>query len=257
MDYFKKYLKVAPFSHALWRSLEARALREIKIKPPVLDIGCGFGEFAGVFFKNLVEMGIDINTDDLLLAAQKKKYKKTIFADARNLPFPDKSFKTVVSISTLEHIEEVEPVFSEAYRVLRKNGQLIYTVPTKTVNEMLLGPRLLNSLSFGFLGPLYLKGYHRAFNHQAILDESSWLEMAKKAGFKIFYKSGTISEKQVKFYELGLPFALPTQINRYLFQKRLLFSPRWRVNLLARLFKKLVSDNKVTPANIVVVAEKK
>ena len=241
MNYFKKYLKVAPFSHALWRSLEVRALKQIKIKPPVLDIGCGFGEFAGVYFDQMVEMGIDINTKDLFLAAQKKKYKKTVIADARNLPFPDKSFNTIISISTLEHIEGVKPVFAEAYRVLRKNGLFIYTVPTKTINQLLVFPQL----------------FHFAFKHKAIFDEAGWLKMTQKAGFKIVDKHGTISEKQVRFYELGLPFAFFTQINRFFFQKRLLFSPSWRVGLLAKIFKGLVADNEATPANIIVVARKK
>lgn len=240
MDYFKKYLKVAPFSHALWRSLEARELEKIKFKPPVLDIGCGFGEFAGVFFDKLVEMGIDINSKDLILAAGKKKYKKTVMADARNLPFPDESFKTIISVSVLEHIGEMEPVFAEAYRVLKKGGLFIYTVPTKTINQFLVFPEL----------------FHFAFGHKSVFAEAVWLKMAQKAGLKIVSVRGTISRNQIRFYELGLLFAWPTQINRFLFQKRLLFSPNWRVEWLARLFKNLILEKKATPANILVVAQK-
>lgn len=240
MNYFKKYLKVAPFSHALWRSLEARALGRIKIKPPVLDIGCGLGEFAGVFFPNLVEIGVDINIKDLLIASQKKKYRKLVMADARNLPFPDKSFKTIIAISTLEHIEGVDQVFKEGYRVLRKNGLFIYTVPTKAFYQMLFFPQI----------------FHFVFKHKAILDEAEWLKLTQKAGFKIVHKQGTVSEKQVKFFESGLPFAFFTQINLFLFKKRLLFSPKWRVEWLARLFKNLILEKKTTPANILVVARK-
>ncbi len=240
MDYFKKYLKVAPFSHALWRALEARELAKIKFKRPALDIGCGFGEFAGVFFQNLVEMGIDINTKDLLLAAQKKKYRKTLFADARNLPFKDKGFNTIISISVLEHIEGVEAVFAEAYRVLKKGGLFIFTVPTKAINQLLFFPQL----------------FHFAFDHKSVLNEAAWLKMAQKAGFKIVSKRGTMTHNQIRFYELGLLFAWPTQINRFFFQKRLLFSPDWRVDLLARWFKDLVSEKEAASANMVVVAKK-
>lgn len=75
MDYFEKYLRVAPFSHALWRSREAIFVKKVKFKKPLLDIGCGFGEFAGVFFQSKVEIGIDISLKDLIEAAKKRSIK--------------------------------------------------------------------------------------------------------------------------------------------------------------------------------------
>ncbi|UCH72250.1 MAG: hypothetical protein JSW62_01510, partial [Thermoplasmatales archaeon] len=64
-NYFKEYLKIAPLSHALWRAKEAKSLENIKLKEPILDLGCGFGEFAGVFFEGMIEIGIDVSQDDL------------------------------------------------------------------------------------------------------------------------------------------------------------------------------------------------
>ena len=56
MNYFKEFLKISPFSHALWRTAEALSLPAGLLKRPILDLGCGYGEFSGVFFNSSVEM---------------------------------------------------------------------------------------------------------------------------------------------------------------------------------------------------------
>jgi len=64
-NYLKDYLKVAPISHSVWRAAEAKELSKIDLPPPTLDVGCGFGEFAGVFFDSMIEVGIDISLPDV------------------------------------------------------------------------------------------------------------------------------------------------------------------------------------------------
>jgi len=100
--YFEKYLDIAPFSLALWRAVEAKELKLVKeltkYQRPILDIGCGFGEFSGVFFTSTIEVGIDISPNDLLKAAQGKTYKNLYVEDARKLSFSNKTFYTVISI---------------------------------------------------------------------------------------------------------------------------------------------------------------
>lgn len=247
MIYFKKYLQVAPFSLALWRCLEAEAISKVKIKSPILDIGCGFGEFAGVFFDRLVEVGVDINADDLILAAEKKKYRQLILADAKNLPFKNNTFNTVLSVSTLEHIRNVDRVLSETFRVLKPKGTLVFTVPTTTLNGLLLLP----PLKF-----IWLRLFHWSFKHQIITPKEKWMEMVQEAGFKIQNTHGTISKNQVRLFELGLPFALPTQLFRLIFKKRLPFSPKLRVEILEKIFHQVLKDPKLTDANIIIVAQK-
>src|SRR4030043_1052481 len=99
MKYLKRYLKIAPASHALWRAFEANELSKIDLKRPILDLGCGYGEFAGVFYDASVEVGVDLSGRDLQIAAQNKKYSELVLADARRLPFPDSSFNSILSVS--------------------------------------------------------------------------------------------------------------------------------------------------------------
>ncbi|MGI5828371.1 MAG: class I SAM-dependent methyltransferase [Patescibacteria group bacterium] len=53
-----------------------------------------------------------------------------IQGDIRNLHFEDESFDTVVDLSTIDHVpqEDLPIVFSEYYRVLKFNGQLLLVV---------------------------------------------------------------------------------------------------------------------------------
>lgn len=247
MKYFKRYLEVAPLSLAIWRSQEAQAVSKIDLKRPILDIGCGFGEFGGVFFDSFVEVGVDISSADLALAAQKKKYKKLTLVDARSLPFKDKSFSTVISISSIEHIKNVEKVFDEAFRVLKQDGQFIFTVHTKEVERLFFLP-------FGKI--FFVNLYRRVFKHEINMEKDEWLEMAKNAGFKIERCRGTISKMQVLIFQFFLITALPSQIFRLLFKKRMLFTSYLRTEIIYHLFKWLINENNLTDANIIVVARK-
>lgn len=256
--YFRKYLEVAPLSLALWRTGEAQAVSQIPFEKPLLDIGCGFGEFMGVFMNQQIEVGIDINQKDLILAAKSKKYQNLILADASHLPFPDRSFKTVISISTLEHIatKDLKKVFSETYRILELNGKFIFTVPTQTINNQLLFPRLMRKIKLNFIATGYSKIFHRVFKHRSIISEQAWRKLTEKAGFTITKSCGTCTEKQLSYFEIGLLTAFPSQINRTLFKKRLIFSPKIRVKLLTKLFKKLFEEESHNSINIMIVAQK-
>lgn len=251
MKYLKRYLQIAPFSLALWRALEAQSIDRIfslrKIPKPSLDIGCGFGEFAGVFDGSLIEVGLDICKSDLTIAAKEKKYSKLILADARKLPFKDNKFRTIISISTLEHINDTKKVFKETFRVLRPGGNFIFTIPTSTLNSSLILP---------FPRVYWLKFFHYVFKHKVIMEKEKWLLAAEEAGFKVLDCQGLISRKQVLLFELGLPFALPTQLFRLIFKKRLPISPKIRTLILYYLLKSSMQDKSMTDSNVLIIAQK-
>jgi ubiquinone/menaquinone biosynthesis C-methylase UbiE len=256
IDYFKEYLKIAPFSHALWRANEAYEIEKIRFYPPMLDLGCGFGEFAGVFFDSRIEMGIDINKKDIRRAIRTGRYRKVRQADARQLPFAKNSFQTVISVSTLEHIKRVEKVFNEVYRVLKKGGLFLFTVPTSQINKYLLLPKLFKKTGFEQLAVFYWQLFNWAFKHCSMYSPEKWQALAQKSGFKILSAQGTISARGVKFFELFLPLALPTQLFKTFLGKRLLLSPQWRINLLDQWFRPLVELRDGSKSNLLIVARK-
>lgn len=256
MDYFERYLQVAPFSHALWRSQEAKYISRINTRRPILDVGCGFGEFAGVFFDQSVEMGVDVNKQDLIQAAGRARYSKLILSDARHLPFENNTFHTVLAVSTLEHIRSAHQVMTEIYRVLKKGGTLIFSVPTSEIKSHFTVARFFRYLGLSFLEDAYVNGFHKAFKHETVLSNDEWLMMVKDAGFTLVSCEGTISKRQLRWYEFGLPFALPTQLFRTLLGKRLPFSPAIRISFLVWLFQSILDDTSMTNANVLIIGRK-
>lgn len=270
--YFRKYIAVAPFALALWRSVEAQAIadacrtvflskhrspRDVSDFPrPVLDLGCGFGEFAGVFFDHQVEVGIDISLEDLLRAKKGKRYKSLQIADARRLPFPDNTFRTVISVSVLEHITHQEKAVQEAYRVLKKDGFLVYTVPTVVINDYLFYPRLFAKLGLKNLRRWYTRKFHWSFKHTNVITPGQWVRMTQNAGFKILLKQGMFSPTMVAVFDLALLPALPSQALRWLFGTRAIWGLPLKQPVLETLFDKLYKPKPVTESNIIIVAQK-
>ncbi len=254
--YFERYLRIAPLSLAIWRSGEAQELAKHRLTKPVLDIGCGFGEFGGVFFSSQVEVGLDISPKEILHATSCGKYRKTIVADARDLPFKARSFGTVISISTLEHIPNNERVFQEVYRILKLGGRFYFSVPTNQLYSGLLMVKILRALSLEPLAHLYYRAINKAFKHVFLPSERRWLALAKNAGFTIESVSGTITPRMLMLFELGLPFSVPSQLYKILYGTRRVFARGTRVKLFRPLASYIRSDSDFR-ANIFVVATKR
>lgn len=103
----------------------------------VLDIGCGSGIWLDRFESTYQTegFGIDVSRQSLSSAqASALGASKFVVADARNLPFKNRSFTLSVSLDVLEHIEEPERVVDEMIRVAIGNGKiLIYAVSKKNM----------------------------------------------------------------------------------------------------------------------------
>jgi len=258
--YFEKYLDIAPLSHALWRSIEANELarvkRKIKYQKPVLDLGCGFGEFSGVFFQSHIEVGIDTSPTDLLKAAKKNKYKNLYNEDARNLSFKPKSFFTVVSISVLEHISGAEAAISEAHRVLKKNGYFIITVPTDELYTHLFYPKLLERFGAKWMARRYFRLLNKAFRHVNLWPKKKWESIIKKAGFEIVESKKFVSKTATNAFDIFLITALPSQLGRWITGERLIWKIGWKKRLLNKLFGKLAKEKTQSGSNIIIVAKK-
>jgi|SRR3989344_3481714 len=107
-----------------------KIIREnMKIIPPLLDIGCGTG-ISTDFFK-VKSVGID-NCREMI----EKGGKNLKYADAEKLPFKDKSFNTVISVTAFHNIKNMEKALKEAIRVSKNSNICIsFLKRSKRLNE--------------------------------------------------------------------------------------------------------------------------
>lgn len=97
---------------------------EFDVSGNVLEVGCGRGFLAENLSKKHDVTAVDVALSKDLPKDTKVKY---IEASSEKLPFEDKSFDTVISAHTLEHVRDIQKTISELRRVCRK--KLIIVLP--------------------------------------------------------------------------------------------------------------------------------
>ena len=124
-------------------SLETIKLEHLKLNDndKLLDLGCGEGRHAlsAYISKELKVYAVDLSINDL--GTTKNRFneffetdneKKTLSlaaADAKNLPFQDNTFDSVICSEVLEHIHDYKSVLLEISRVLKDGGTAGISVP--------------------------------------------------------------------------------------------------------------------------------
>jgi SAM-dependent methyltransferase len=84
----------------------------------VLDVGCGTGTYVDFLARlNFEVVGVD-PTPAFIEEAERRRAGTFVEGSAERLPFPDKSFDTVLLLSVLEHVDD-DAALAEAARVTR------------------------------------------------------------------------------------------------------------------------------------------
>lgn len=249
-----KLLEVAPAGWAIIRAVEYELLIKESFKKKILDVGCGDGVFTRLLLKGLkikkFDVGLDPSSKELAKAQKTNLYEELVLATGDKIPFSDGYFKTVLSNGTLEHIKNLEGTLSEIYRVLGKDGRLIFTVPSRFFTKYLI---------FGSL-PLYGRIFNSVFNHENLFDHKKWERVLDKHGLKIVKYKYYNPPHQVKVHEFLTFFGFGHFISKGLFRKWILF-PKLRKIVATLEFKILnkIYDNSVLDTvggSLLVVAKK-
>lgn len=115
---FHKHLD--SFDKGLFDRMIPRDMKNMRI----LDIGAGDGRMYKFFSKKNVEtfVALDIAADLLTQHPKAPNIKKVVGDVLQPLTFKNEYFDFLVSYFLLEHLQQLDTLFSEAYRVLKTNG---------------------------------------------------------------------------------------------------------------------------------------
>ena len=111
----------------------------------ILDLGVGTGNVIQLLNKAATIVGIDITESKL--KATKIRYPDLflIQADGRKIPLKKTTFDVITAIGLVEYLQNPEPLFQEANRILINSGYFVITfspVGVWTILRLLLGHRI-------------------------------------------------------------------------------------------------------------------
>jgi ubiquinone/menaquinone biosynthesis C-methylase UbiE len=111
-----------------------------------LEAGCGTARNSldtSLNHNNLTVVCLDITLDALLIA--KKLFEKNnasgffVCGDMKSLPFNDGTFDFIFSDGAVEHFKDTQKAIDEFFRILRKRGRVLVTVPYISISVLTHG----------------------------------------------------------------------------------------------------------------------
>ena len=120
------YSEISPRYNELYgdEQLEkAKIIKDsVKLKPLVLDVGCGTG---------IVDFGVNTIGLDPSIGLLRLHPGLKVCAKAENLPFKDKSFGSVVSLTALHHTDITQAI-KEIRRVAKPKATFAFSILKKS-----------------------------------------------------------------------------------------------------------------------------
>jgi len=209
-DLLWQQLKTLPAFRALLRAVEARFYEQIPLPDPILDIGCGDGNFAQLALPGRrITAGIDPWWRPLNKAVKAGNYELPIQALGDYLPFPDNYFASAFSNSVLEHIPDIQPVLNEIGRVLQPGAPFLITTPSHYFTEFLGGGAFFDRLGLNGLGDHYRDFFNMISRHAHTDSPETWANRLAEAGFTIERWQYYFSREALRTLEIGHVQGLP------------------------------------------------
>jgi ubiquinone/menaquinone biosynthesis C-methylase UbiE len=130
----RRYDETAGFYDRRYKEIQCAKYRTIMKNLPdgrkrILDLGCGTGMFLNeLSTRAKFVVGVDASLEMLKLARGRVRKARLVQADADSLPFADRSFDFVVSITLLQNMPDPAATVREVARILRPSGVAVLTV---------------------------------------------------------------------------------------------------------------------------------
>lgn len=215
-----------PYFRGFLRAIEGRFLRSYEFDEPILDIGCGDGHFSARTFPGFHMYGVDPSHKTIRFAKNFEFFNGLVCAQGGTLPFNSEFFGSVVSNSVLEHIQGVDEVLEEIYRILKVRGKLFITVPNSNFTEHLSVARFFDQIKFDGLAAAYRSWFNKISRHRHVDTHAQWQERLKVANFRIIESFEYFPPAFLNVLEWGHYLGLPSWINKQITGKWVLYSSK-------------------------------
>lgn len=241
-DYLIEHLCTVPAFRALLRSIEARMIASLDLPRPILDLGCGDGQFAQMTFTEPLDVGIDPWAQQVDEARTRNMYRELHVMDSNRMTFADGTFATVLSNSVLEHIPDIDATLRETHRVLKPGGLFVFTTPNQYYAEYMFFSTLFRRLGLKSLADGYGAYFNRIAHHYRTDSEAVWTERLERFGFRVRTCTTYFSRQASHVFDLAHYYSAPTILFKKFFG-RWVIAP-WRVNfvLIEPLFRRFYNE---------------
>jgi len=249
-DYLWLHLKELPYFRAVLRAVEARQYSGFNLQHPILDLGCGDGNFVTIAMDEKVDVGIDPWTGPIRLAQKSGGYNSVIQGSGYTLPFPENYFSSAISNSVLEHIPDLDTTLKEMARVMKPGGRFVFCVPN---NNFL--PNLSVAVFFDRIGLKPLARWYRSFfntisRHIHCDDPDTWGKRLNNCGFEIERSWHYFSPNSLHTLEWGHYFGFPSLVLHFLTRRWNVVQEKWNFVLTNRVVKPVYEEAHEQPGGV-------
>jgi SAM-dependent methyltransferase len=173
-------------SLSLWRAWEHAAYQGLLLREPVLDVGCGDGQFFSLLWPTLkTVVGVDHDPHVAAAARNTGVYREVHVASADRLPLASNSMDSAFANCSLEHMDRLPAVLRSIHRALRPGSPFLLSVVTDKFSEwrtLSLLLRQVGELTRAESVDRDFDAYHHLVNP---LPPDGWATSLEDAGFRV------------------------------------------------------------------------
>lgn len=228
-DYLWLNLSTLPYFRGLLRAVEARCYPSFQLPEPILDLGCGDGNFVTMAFDKKVDVGVDPWTGPVHQAAKEGGYRLVVQGNGDGMPFPDDYFGSAFSNSVLEHIPDLDSVLMEMARVLKPGAPFVFCVPNHNFLQNLSVSNAFDRAGLRPLGNAYRAFFNLISRHHHCDSPDVWADRLGRAGFVVDEWWHYFSPQALAVLEWGHYFGLPALVSKKLFGRWIISPTRWNL----------------------------
>ena len=246
-DYLWLNIRELHYFRGVLRAVEARLYQEFNLAAPVLDMGCGDGDFAQITFDHPIDVGIDPWTGPVHKAVKVGAYRLVVQGYGDRIPVPDQTFASAFSNSVLEHIPDIDPVLGEIARVLKPGALFLFCVPSHNFLANLSISSFFDRIGLKSLGDAYRAFFNRISRHSHCDAPEVWQARLEKSGFKVERWWHYFSPHSLHVLEWGHYFGLPSLLIHGILRRWILLPTHWNLAVTDAVVRPVYNENPLHP----------